>query len=378
MTYQYRKRLHRKMTELKPNNLDELDGLEIVGQNMFDLDILKLPTYSYERLMALEPMHQNENEQKSNGQSRDGSVSVDNAHCDEVEAAEIPIIGPSIVCTPSDIILFHSSLHEEQTKILEMNNNGTTAMILRFENVEQTFFGDALFLYPTEQFAILPGERKQIAFYFKASKPGSYHLLVGIESFPSIPQQHIQLQAVCLIEDEDKMHRHSWMEQMKKKQIEQDATLILKQMVHNVPEPDPLMDNLPKSFCALNRDHKLYWYPDICESLQQLATTIIKKFRRRKRKSYQWDLKVSTLKQWLEELEGIVDVQVISDLELILLEYIESAQKMQPPNPLYYELCSNLDRIFRKMLCLKNGCSSTSPNRKRKLEILKSSKVREL
>merc|ERR1719334_2177759 len=107
---------------------------------------------------------------------------------------------------------------------------------------------------------------------------------------------------------------------MKQRQIEQDAVSTMKNMLNCVPEPDPKMENLPKSFCASNREQDVYWYPDICSSLQALTTTIISKFRRRKRKSYRWDLKISTLKQWLVELRGIIDDEEIGDLELKVME----------------------------------------------------------
>jgi len=340
VTYQYRKRLHRKMSELKPNNLDELDGLEIVGQNMFDLDTLKLPSYSYERLMQSELVGDADNAADPLGDN--AALSHDDASCSGLEAEIAAITGPSIECTPSEIILFRCSLHEEQTQILEMNNNGTTAMILRFENVQQESRGDALFLYPTEQFAILPGETKEIAFYFKPSRPGSYHLVVAIESLPSIPQKRIQLEGICLIEDEDKLHRESWTKQMENEQVQQDAASAISSMVGGVPEPDLKMENLPKSFCATNREHALYWHPAICEELQQFAASVIAKFRRRKRRSYRWDLSVSTLKQWLTELERIAEDEVIADLRSKLSGMVERAQQIPPPNPLYYRLCSNL------------------------------------
>ena len=105
--------------------------------------------------------------------------------------------------------------------------------------------------------------------------------MIGIKSFPSIPQNNIQLQALCLVEDEDKVHRERFIQTMRDIQfgvfflygvywfsfihlhsirIEQDATEIVENMIENIPEHDPLMDNLPKSFCQQNRDHKVMYF----------------------------------------------------------------------------------------------------------------------
>ena len=87
---------------------------------------------------------------------------------------------------------------------------------------------------------------------------------------------------------------------------------------------------------------QLYWHPDIATKLQNLSKTIINKFRRRKRKTYKWDLSVATLKQWLLELDGIQPQSVIEQLQNELEEYIIAAQKIPPPDPLHYNLCSTL------------------------------------
>ena len=105
--------------------------------------------------------------------------------------------------------------------------------------------------------SILPSQTKCIAFYFKPSWPGSYHLVVGIESFPSIPQKHIQLQAICLVKDEDKIHRDRLLQAIEEDRIAQDAAEIVRYMIDNIVEVDPAMQNLPKSFCQRNRDHKV-------------------------------------------------------------------------------------------------------------------------
>eukprot|EP01084_Bolivina_argentea_P110034 196541_1 len=338
VSYQFRKKLHKKMTQLKPNNLDELDGLEIVGYNMFNIDKVPLPAYSYERLANTKynnDMKMNKYESKNNSEIDDESYQF-------VEYENVPIIGPSIQFIPKNIILFNSSLYEEQTKVLEIKNVGTTAMLIRFENVEQIFKKNAIFLYPTEQFSILPGDTKYIGFYFKPSKPGSYHLVIGIESFPCISPKYIELQGICKIEDEDKIHRDQFVKQMINDQIEQDVTKIVNNMIQSIPEPDIEINNLPKLFCQRNRDHKLYWYSEILDKLQILSSTIISKFRRRKRNSYKWDLSVSTLKIWLKELENIQSESVIRSLSDELSEHIEFAQKIPPPNSLYYDLCSTL------------------------------------
>eukprot|EP00487_Bulimina_marginata_P002431 TRINITY_DN1562_c0_g1_i2.p1 TRINITY_DN1562_c0_g1~~TRINITY_DN1562_c0_g1_i2.p1 ORF type:complete len:122 (-),score=0.26 TRINITY_DN1562_c0_g1_i2:222-587(-) len=101
-------------------------------------------------------------------------------------------------------------------------------------------------------------------------------------------------------------------------------------MVQSIPEPDSKMENLPKSFCQSNRDHQLYWYPEILDELQVLSETIIGKFRRRKRKTYKWNLSVSTLKSWLKELQHIQPESVIQPLYFQLIECIERATKIPP------------------------------------------------
>eukprot|EP01084_Bolivina_argentea_P108319 193585_1 len=322
------------MTQLKPNNLDELDGLEIVAHNMFDMKELQLPSYSYERLMKAQvtQYHETETENKSQNEA-----SINN---DQV----VVEIGPSIQLNPDDVILFNASLYEEQTKVLQIKNIGNTAVLLRFENVEQIFKENAIFLYPTEQFSVLPGDTKRIAFYFKPSKPGAFHLVIGIESFPSIAQKNMQLQAMCVLKDEDQIHRDAFVEQIRHEQIKYDVGNMVSDMIQRIPQPDAASDRdqLPKSFCQINRDHQLYWHPNILDELQTLSETIISQFRRRKRKTYEWDLSVSKLKEWLEELEGIQSESVIQELYSKVSDCIERAQVIPPPNSLYYDLCSTL------------------------------------
>ena len=50
------------------------------------------------------------------------------------------IDGPAIEFNPSsNMILFNTPLYKEHTKVLEITNKGTTAVLLQFENVEQKF-----------------------------------------------------------------------------------------------------------------------------------------------------------------------------------------------------------------------------------------------
>merc|ERR1719334_2163397 len=221
------------------------------------------------------------------------------------------------------MLTFNAALHDEQTRVLEITNDGTTAVILRLENMEQHFRSNALFLYPTEAFSILPGQRRSIAVYFKASQPGSYHLVVGIDAAPCIAQKKIELQAVCMVLDEDAMHREVFEQRMREKQIEQDAVEVMQSMLASVAEPDLKMQNLPRSFCEANRDHGLHWHPNILSELQILSQDMIRLFRRRKRNSYRWDLSVSTLKGWLGELKGIADDSMLDQLDLRLNGCIE-------------------------------------------------------
>ncbi len=81
--------------------------------------------------------------------------------------------------------------------------------------------------------------------------------------------------SINITPQDDKLHRDSWVKRMGDAQIERDAAATLKGIIECVPEPDPKMENLPKSFCECNRDHQLYWYPAICDALQQLAATVI-------------------------------------------------------------------------------------------------------
>eukprot|EP00484_Ammonia_sp_Unknown_P028430 CAMPEP_0197032516 /NCGR_PEP_ID=MMETSP1384-20130603/11179_1 /TAXON_ID=29189 /ORGANISM="Ammonia sp." /LENGTH=1196 /DNA_ID=CAMNT_0042462197 /DNA_START=51 /DNA_END=3641 /DNA_ORIENTATION=- len=354
VTYQFRKKLHKRMLKLKPNNLDELDGLEIVGHNMFSIDTIPLPSYSYERLIESQALDKREQHELENMKKR-GKVADDWYECkdtqsqylddesyDVIEADQVPIIGPAVQFTPGELIAFDTVLYQEQTRVLEIRNIGTTAVLLRFENVKQEFKEHAIFLYPTEQFSILPGDTKSIAVYFKPTKPGAYHLVVGIESLPCISQRSIELHAICKMQDEDAIHREHFMKQLQEAQMQQEVGGMLRNMVDSIPEPDPKMQNIPKSFCECNRDHRLYWHPGIMEQLTKLSDIMISKFRRRKRMKYRWDLSVTMLKQWLRELQEIHPSAITQPLEDELLSCIERAQVVPPPNPLYYDLCSSL------------------------------------
>lgn len=140
--FELRRKMHKRMQNLKTTNIDELEGLEICGISMFDVlnENIEFPSYSYEKnlenaTIELEQSHQTKTLSSCQASKTENESNLsDSFNKLQNQSETMDEFSANISFEPSPNVILHAKLNQSVTKVLTLKNCGSTAAIIQFRD----------------------------------------------------------------------------------------------------------------------------------------------------------------------------------------------------------------------------------------------------
>jgi len=310
------KKLRKRIEEIRPTDPNQLEDLIIVGTDLFAPEEEERKTSLSIDVDADEDILSSSMEVDSL-EGANGETDV----CEEDERlAEAVLKGPEFAISRKHISLTCTPNGTASGSFL-LSNTGSTVLFYRLKHVQDELSkghscGSEVFWCAKPRGTLLPGQEVSVVYTFapdssnsSSSLPSSglYLSRYAIETTPNTEVSEsdsiITIRGVVSVQDTGSVDRSKIEEQLA---AYTRPALSVESVIGGIHTDEIEIpsdkEELSRLFYRKNRDLKLFYYEDVFEALQCLATDVISLQKRSVRSRLTWDLSVSNLLHLMDDI----------------------------------------------------------------------------
>lgn len=152
---------------------------------------------------------------------------------------------------------------------------------------------------------LLPGQKAQIPFLFIPNKPGTFLETLELHTTPALTDDYhptLFFKGVCDLPDDNTVVRRDLDTELTEAHKENQADLILDDVMGSVKEPMPDEHFHRYLFYTKNLHNRLHYYKDNCRAFCKLALEVFACHKRAVRSQAVWDFSTDGLKNWIKTI----------------------------------------------------------------------------